>query len=261
MGSPAMTRSAGAPAVGSGSVPELLSACHGQLRRSGARRDCHRRQDPAPLVRPSQRQVAAPSGQRLGGWRPPLLSRIDTAGVLLLLISHRSSSFLPPFPRSGLCCPPLSTARNGRGITKALTPDALTQTARFLRLPRPAVPTFRPQPRDPPHDRFECSPRQSHRLFQASPSMSKLAAKSRRSRFVIQRTAGSPPVALHPALRQRSYLGLLGCEQPRHGLAPCKQSVLADALMADLVHHPRLFRCMAKTWVYQRHGSRRHAPP
>src|SRR5271167_2814718 len=44
---------------------------------------------------------------------------------------------------------------------KALTPDSLTQTARSLRLPRFAVPTFRPQPRDPPDGRFEYQSPQS----------------------------------------------------------------------------------------------------
>src|ERR1700704_2440547 len=62
--------------------------------------------------------------------------------------------------------------------------------------------------------------------------MSRLATRSRRNRFVILRTAGSPPVALHPASLRRSYLRFLGCDQPRHGLAPCRQSVIADALMA-----------------------------
>ena len=61
--------------------------------------------------------------------------------------------------------------------------------------------------------------------------MSRLATRSRRNRFVILRTASSPPVALHPASLRRSYLRLLGCDQPRHGLAPCRQRVLADALM------------------------------
>src|SRR6202047_1657934 len=65
--------------------------------------------------------------------------------------------------------------------------------------------------------------------------MSRLATRSRRSRFVILRTAGSPPVALHPASLRRSYLRFLGCDQPRHGLAPCRQSVLADALVAGRV--------------------------
>src|ERR1700704_3799762 len=65
--------------------------------------------------------------------------------------------------------------------------------------------------------------------------MSRLATRSRRNRFVILRTAGSPPVALHPASLRRSYLRFLGCDQPRHGLAPCRQSVLADALRAGPV--------------------------
>jgi hypothetical protein len=89
---------------------------------------------------------------------------------------------------------------------KALTPDSLTQTVRSLRLRRSAVPTFRPQPRDPPDGRFEYQSPQRHQLFQASPLMSRLATRSRRNRFVILRTAGSPPVAPHPASRQRSYL-------------------------------------------------------
>ena len=38
--------------------------------------------------------------------------------------------------------------------------------------------------------------------------MSRLATASRRNRFVSLRTAGSPPVALHPASRRRSYLRL-----------------------------------------------------
>src|SRR5471030_984975 len=72
---------------------------------------------------------------------------------------------------------------------------------------------------------------QRQRLFQASPSMSRLATRPRRNRFVILRTASSPPVALHPASRRRSYLRFLGCDQPRRGLAPRRQSVLTDALM------------------------------
>jgi hypothetical protein len=48
---------------------------------------------------------------------------------------------------------------------KALTPGDLTQTARSLRLSRLAVPTFRPQPRDPPNGRFECQSPQRQRLL------------------------------------------------------------------------------------------------
>ena len=43
-----------------------------------------------------------------------------------------------------------------------------------------------------------------------SPLMRKLVAAHGRIMFVILRTAGSPPVALHPASRRRSYLWLSG---------------------------------------------------
>ena len=160
-----------------------------------------------------------------------MYSRSGTHGVFLLLASHRASSFLPPFPRSGFAARPSPPPGSGLGTMKALTPDGLTRTVRSLRLLRLAVPTFRPQPRDPPDGRFEYQSPQRHPLFQASPHMSRLATRSRRNRFVILRTAGSPPVALHPALRRRSYLRFPGCDQPGHGLAPCRQSVLTDALM------------------------------
>src|SRR4051812_38737117 len=62
--------------------------------------------------------------------------------------------------------------------------------------------------------------------------MSRLATGSRRNRFVILRTAGSPPVALHEALRRRSYLRLPGCDQPGRGLPPRRRFALTDALMA-----------------------------
>src|SRR5471030_244396 len=82
---------------------------------------------------------------------------------------------------------------------------------------------------------------QRQRLFQASPSMSRLATRPRRNRFVILRTASSPPVALHPLDRLlRSNRGdavtfdFRAFDQPGHGLAPCRQSVLTDAPMAGL---------------------------
>ena len=64
--------------------------------------------------------------------------------------------------------------------------------------------------------------------------MSRLATASRRNRFVILRTASSPPVAPHPASRRRSYLRLWSCDQPQNGLAPFRQNVLADALIRGL---------------------------
>src|SRR5471032_151907 len=75
------------------------------------------------------------------------------------------SCSIPNLSHPASCLPSLetsfpapSTARSGLGSTKALTPDDLTQTARSLRLRRLAVPTFRPQPRDPPNCRFEYQP-------------------------------------------------------------------------------------------------------
>jgi hypothetical protein len=146
----------------------------------------------------------------------------------LLHSRPRASTFLPPFPRGGFASRP-SAAGGGIGTMRALTPAALTQTDRSLRLPRLAFPTFRPQPPDLPAGRF-VSRLSARGCFQASPRVSKLATASRRIRFVLLRTAGSPPVALHPASRRRSYLRLRSCDRLRHGLPPCQQGVLADAL-------------------------------
>src|SRR5882724_164684 len=103
--------------------------------------------------------------------------------------------------------PAPSAARGGIGTMKGLTPAALTPTGRSLRLLRLAVPAFRPQPRGLPTGRF-VSRLSASGCFQASPRMSRLATASRRIRFVLLRTAGSPPVAFHPASRRRSYLQL-----------------------------------------------------
>lgn len=71
--------------------------------------------------------------------------------------------------------------------------------------------------------------------------MSRLATGSRRNRFVLLRTAGSPPVALHHASQHRSYLRLPGYDMPGRGLPPRRQRILTDALIAGLVPaiHPQ----------------------
>src|ERR1700761_2629392 len=89
----------------------------------------------------------------VAGGVSPLLSRSGTAGVLLLHTRPLASSFLPPFPRGGFAARP-SRRLPGIGTMKALTPGSLTCAARSLRLPRLAVPAFRPQPRDPSAGRF-----------------------------------------------------------------------------------------------------------
>ena len=137
----------------------------------------------------------------------PCVAVSGTAGT----VSCSMPDLAPPTP-----CPPSlgavllpapSTATGGIGTTKALTPANLTLIDRSLRLRRLAVPAFRPQPRGLPAGRF-VSRLSASGYFQASPRMSRLATASRRIRFVILRTASSPPVALHPASRRRSYLRL-----------------------------------------------------
>src|ERR1700737_2922427 len=139
------------------------------------------------------------------------------------------SSFLRPLPQGGFSSRP-PRRQNGCGIMKALTPDALTPNVRSLRLLRLAFPTFRPHPRWLSHGRF-VRRLSAEGLFQASPRTSRLATALRRIRFVILRTASSPPDALHPASRRRSLLRLRSCDQLRNGLTPFCQSVLTDALV------------------------------
>jgi len=60
-----------------------------------------------------------------------------------------------------------------------------------------------------------------------------LAGSPRRpaeSRSLALRTNRSPPVALHPASRRRSYLWLRSARAPRQGLSPCCFDALAFAL-------------------------------
>jgi hypothetical protein len=166
----------------------------------------------------------------------PLLSLGGTIGVVLLHAEPRASSFLPPFPQGGFASRP-SRRQNGCGIMKALTPDALTPNVRSLRLLRLAFPTFRPHPRWLSHGRF-VRRLSAEGLFQASPRTSRLATALRRIRFVILRTASSPPDALHPASRRRSLLRLQSCDQLRNGLTPFCQSVLTDALVPALSRDP-----------------------
>jgi hypothetical protein len=116
----------------------------------------------------------------------------------------RTSNFLPPFPRGGFASRPSPRPQPHRSNMKAVTPADLHPTGRSLRLPRSAVPTFRPQPRTLPAGRF-VSRLSAGSCFQTSPRKGRLATALRRIRFVILRTAGSPPVAPHPASRRRSY--------------------------------------------------------
>ena len=56
-----------------------------------------------------------------------------------------------------------------------------------------------------PTRRFNTLPISARGVFRASPFVRGLAVTQRRIVFVILRTGHSPPVALHPASRRRSY--------------------------------------------------------
>src|SRR5712671_5054997 len=165
------------------------------------------------------------------------LGRRASVSCVVLADTPETTCSIPDLASPPSCLPSLeavllpapSAAGGDIGTMKALTPAAHTLADRSLRLLRLAFPTFRPQPRDLPAGRF-VSRLSASGCFQASPRVSKLATASRRIRFVLLRTAGSPPVALHPASRRRSYLRLRSCDQLRHGLPPRQQSVLTDAL-------------------------------
>ena len=66
----------------------------------------------------------------------------------------------------------------------------------------------------------------------ASPLTRGLATTTGRNRFVILRTGRSPPVALHPASRRRSYLWLRGADPPRRGLSPRCFTTITGARVA-----------------------------
>jgi len=144
-----------------------------------------------------------------------------------------SSPFPPGFPAVPHQPSLMSRLPGTFGTMKALNPGSLTRAARPPRLSRTHFPSFRLQPRRWPGYRFLRQYSVSD-AFQASPSPSRLAATYRRIEFVILRTEGSLPVALHPASRRRSYLQLRGLGLPRHGLSPCCVHAFTGALGAGL---------------------------
>jgi hypothetical protein len=74
-----------------------------------------------------------------------------------------------------------------------------------------------------------------------SPLGCRLTTTTGRNAFVILRTSRSPPVALHLASRQRSYVRLRGSDQPRRGLAPRGCRILASAHPCRLVRQVNEF--------------------
>src|SRR5262245_20079099 len=124
-----------------------------------------------------------------------------------------------PSPRCGFAFP---TSRGFSPPRYYEDSDSCTAhlPCRSPRLPRHIFLSFRLQPRGLPGHRFFHHASVSSD-FRTSPCMSRLIAAPRRIEFVLLRTNSSPPVALHPASRRRSYLRLRSCGFLRHGLSPC----------------------------------------
>jgi len=136
----------------------------------------------------------------------PCLSPTGTDGALPC--SRRgahASTFLSPFPQSGFASRSFSELpRNG--TMKTLTPTPLTCGAGLpAYLTTPSCRSVSNHVALPGHRYRHAS---VTREFRTSPRMSRLVAAPRRIEFVLLRTDNSPPVALHPASRRRSYLRL-----------------------------------------------------
>ena len=119
-----------------------------------------------------------------------------------------ASTFLPCLPSARASYSRASRGLRRSGTMQALTPAAFTPDDRSLRLLRFAFGASNPQPRDAPERRF-CS----HLIAPGRTSLRDpgfaLTPRARRNtppnRYVILQAAPSPPVALHPASRRRSY--------------------------------------------------------
>jgi hypothetical protein len=130
-----------------------------------------------------------------------------------VLLGHGllASTFLPPFPEPGFAA---RASHGSRRIStmRALTPGGLAhgrQVSPLTPLCLPGIPS--PTTWRVPNVAFSVTsaPRSGHRPS-ASPYGRRLANTPCRNRFVILRATHSPPVALHPASRRRSYLRLHG---------------------------------------------------
>jgi hypothetical protein len=174
----------------------------------------------------------------LGTVRRSLVSRTRHSCFFahaLTLPSPCASTFLPPFPNPGLCCPGLSRLPQF-GRRQGLHPSALMARLHTIALSRPVHRVGTTRALTPGHSpRTRVSPLSSLTLprvlssttgrahtsllapapacvmrFRLRPLLAGSPPLPRRIRFVFLRTASSPPVAPHPASQRRSYLQLRG---------------------------------------------------
>ena len=143
-----------------------------------------------------------------------LHSLVGTPGVSLPRPVHRASTFLPTFPRTGLCWPVLSRSVPSERRPQRYCAGSNSCPARTRRAGLSASfvsPSEHPAPNHvmgPSVVFAVASTRPAGLMTQASPWMSRLAAPCRRNGFVILRAVRSPPAALHPVSRRRSCLRL-----------------------------------------------------
>ena len=149
----------------------------------------------------------------------PCLTLTGTSGATLCSrCGSHASTFLPPFPRRDFAFRAFSGSPPQRyyGDSDSCTAHL---PCRSPRLPRHTFLSFRLQPRELPGHRL--TPRQRDQRVSDFALESQARRSPRRIEFVLLRTNSSPPVALHPASRRRSYLRLRSCGILRHGLSPC----------------------------------------
>src|SRR6516165_3704401 len=166
-----------------------------------------------------------PSARHLSGFRASAacLALSGTDQTLIGSISPRASNFLPPFPQDGFASHPsrrTSRQRYYEGSDSCRAHQRPTGLSAYSALPS--------RHSDPNH--AGC-PAVALSVVSAPPAASGLRHERAgspplhaRIRFVILRTAGSSPVAPHPASRRRSYLQL---RSPR--LAPTRTSTMQTA--------------------------------
>ena len=136
-------------------------------------------------------------------------SLIGTSGDLLLRHVRHASTFLPPFPKAGLCCPAVSRSVWTESRQSYASSDSCPARTHPTGLSASfASPSEHPTPNHIVRLDIALSVTSAYRVdpkAQASPCSSRLATSRRRNGFVILQAARSPLVALHPASRRRSY--------------------------------------------------------
>ena len=183
-----------------------------------------------------------------------------------------------------------------------LTPGRVTSRAGSPSLSHRAFPPFCPQPPHGAPSSLLCSPQLCQRdglpvPFQipaflmplgvrqvwASHTPSRLAAPCSRNGFVILRTGGSPSVALHPALRQRSYFrfrvggaypegtctpltlrlgGALGAGRARDRNPRERKTIVPTLQRGNNQQSPsKIPRCQEERWPRQADGARHDGSP